>query len=246
PIRISLISAVHDTAHPGSGRTLADLEKKYFWPKMCKGLRSWVKTCDSCERHKLGNQAQGMLHPLPVPPTRFTHLGMDAFAPPYPAGGFDSIILVIDRLTKFLSLIPARKDDSAAVTAAHFVEHVFRHQGLPDDIVTDRGALWTPDGQAKRAIGVVKSMLRTYLGTREGDWLPAIPLLEFAHNTTPHTITGESPHMLALGTDLRRLDCIREDTPLAFFSATLERARAALEKAQKQQVKANNTRQKLV
>ena len=100
--------------------------------------------------------------------------------------GYDSILLVIDRLTKYVRLIPARKDDTAADIAGRFVKHVFRHQGLPDRIVSDRGSVWTSqfwaalcdqlgiqrqlatarhqqtDGQAERAIGVVKTCSESF------------------------------------------------------------------------------------
>ncbi|KAG5455598.1 MAG: hypothetical protein BJ554DRAFT_4936 [Olpidium bornovanus] len=50
--------------------------------------------------------------------------------------------------------------------------------------------------------------------------------------------------MLALGTDLRGLDSIRKNTPLAQLSATLTQAQAALKDAQIQQAKGYNAQRR--
>lgn len=163
---------------------------------------------------------------MPIPEERYTDLAIDFFEPPFPSNGFDNVALVIDRLTKLARLSPAKKTDDAAQTARRFIESVFRYQGLPDRAVTDRGSIWTSefwsamclelgieqqlatarhqqtDGQAEKAVGVIKTMIRTYMGAKKEDWLKALPILEFAHNSTPHTLTGISPHMLACGAEL--------------------------------------------
>ena len=262
PIRRQILVAAHDTGHPGPARTIGAIAKKFFWPSLAKDARDWIASCDACQRHKVGGRAQGYLHSLPVPTERFSDLAMDFFEPPFPTGGYDNLLLVVDRLTKYVRIVPARKDDNAETTAKRFVEHVFRHQGLPRRIVSDRGSIWTSafwrslceqlgieqqlatanhqqtDGQAERAVGVIKTMLRTYLGSRNSDWLSALPLLEYTHNATPHTITGESPHKLALGSDLRGPDLEGRTTPLTELGPNLEKARTALKSAQLRQARA--------
>ncbi len=200
-IRQELLAAHHDHHHPGWNRTYAAIRRKFFWPGLDKDCRSWVVSCDTCQRNKTGDQATGMLHPLPVPEARFTDIGMDFFEPPYPVDGCDHLLLAIDRLTKLLRIIPCKKSDTAADIAERFIASVFRYQGLPDRIVSDRGSIWTStfwaalceklsitrqlstahhqqtDGQAERAIGVAKAMLRSYIGSvkSERTWLAAIP-----------------------------------------------------------------------
>jgi transposase InsO family protein len=268
PLRRQLLTAQHDTHHPGVARTTGLLSKKYFWPSLHKDVKAWVKTCDTCQRQKKGDQAQGTLHPLPIPDDRFTDLGMDFFEPPYPMEGFDLLLLVIDRLTKYIRIIPAKKTDDAKTTARRFIESVVKHQGLPDRIVTDRGSVWTSefwknlcqeleieqqlatsrhqqtDGQAERAIGVVKAMMRCYLGSKKANWVQALPILEFAHNATPNTITGESPHKLTFGTDLKGFDLQRKSSQLDDLPGTLTKAKEALGKAQMAQARHYNKKRK--
>ena len=53
--------------------------------------------------------------------------------------GYDVIWVVIDRLTKARHLVPCRTTVDAAVLADMFIKHVFRHHGLLNSIVYDRG-----------------------------------------------------------------------------------------------------------
>ena len=119
-----------------------------------------------------------------------------------------------------------------------------RDLGIHQQLATARHQ--QTDGQAERAIGVVKAMLRAHLGTSKKDWIRVLPLLEFAHNATPHTTTGHSPHQMALGTNLRGFDGVRLQGTLADLPTVLEQAKAALAKAQERQARAYNAKRKQV
>jgi len=53
--------------------------------------------------------------------------------------------VVIDRLTKISYFIPYSKDLDARQFANLFMKEIFRLHGLPHDIITDRGTLFTSD-----------------------------------------------------------------------------------------------------
>ena len=53
--------------------------------------------------------------------------------------GFDSILTVVDRFTKMAHLIPCTKAINSQETTELLMREVFRHHGLPDDIIGDRG-----------------------------------------------------------------------------------------------------------
>ncbi|POM70223.1 Pol protein, partial [Phytophthora palmivora] len=66
------------------------------------------------------------------------------FGLPPDADGRNGIFVFVDRFTKMVHLTPV----NYTVTAAHFVDCVFRHHGLPESIVSDRdprftSAFWT-------------------------------------------------------------------------------------------------------
>ena len=59
--------------------------------------------------------------------------------------GYDAILVVIDRLTKISHFIPCYKDMNTRQFAKSFINEIFRLHGLPNDIIPDRGAIFTSD-----------------------------------------------------------------------------------------------------
>ena len=60
-------------------------------------------------------------------------------------GTYDTILVVIDPLTKMSHFIPCRKDMNAWQFAKAFIKEIFQLHGLPNDTITDRGTLFTSD-----------------------------------------------------------------------------------------------------
>ena len=59
--------------------------------------------------------------------------------------GYDTILVVIDRLIKMSHFIPCSKDLDAWQFANLFMKEIVRLHGLPQEIITDRGTLLTSD-----------------------------------------------------------------------------------------------------
>jgi transposase InsO family protein len=53
--------------------------------------------------------------------------------------GYNNVCVFVCRLSKKLISIPCYKDVTARDMARLFIEHVYRHHGAPDSIVSDRG-----------------------------------------------------------------------------------------------------------
>ena len=53
--------------------------------------------------------------------------------------GFDAILTVVDRFTKMTHFLPCLKSISSQETANIIMREVFRHHGLPEDIISDCG-----------------------------------------------------------------------------------------------------------
>jgi transposase InsO family protein len=76
----------------------------------------------------------------------------------------DSILVVVDRLTKLAIFIPTTTSLSARGLADLFVRHVFSKHGVPVDIVSDRGtkftsAFWT---SLSAALGIKQNLSTAY------------------------------------------------------------------------------------
>jgi len=119
--------------------------------------------------------------------------------------GYDTILVVIDRLTKMSKFIPCSKDLDARQFANLFMKEIVRLHGLPHDIITNRGTLFTSDlwkettgklgierrlstafhpqtdGQTERTNAILEHYLRAYINYQQDDWGGSLPLAKFAY-----------------------------------------------------------------
>ncbi|KAE9000911.1 hypothetical protein PF011_g13979 [Phytophthora fragariae] len=194
-LRARIIHEFHDSpmgAHLGREKTFAAVSRDFFWPHMYKWVRKWVRTCEICQRVKPSKSSQAPLRPLPIATEAWRSVSMDfIFGLPPDAEGRSGILVFVDRFTKMVHLIPVRDTVTAAETAAHFIDCVFRHQGLPDSIVSDRdprftSAFWSSLFQL---LGTKLSIYATSFAS----WSSFLPLAEFALNNAEHASTGLTP-----------------------------------------------------
>ena len=59
--------------------------------------------------------------------------------------GYDTILVVINRLTKMSHFISCNEDLKALQFATLFLKEIVRLHGIPRDVITDRGSLFTSD-----------------------------------------------------------------------------------------------------
>ena len=66
-MRQKLIYTYHDveTLHAGTKKTVDLIQRKFYWPSMGKDIKSWIGTCDECQR-KTKNRPYGMLNSLEI------------------------------------------------------------------------------------------------------------------------------------------------------------------------------------
>jgi hypothetical protein len=80
---------------------------------------------------------------LPVPDRKFQVITMDLIVKlptTNSTPAYDSILVIVDKLTKFVRLIPCREAMNAAHTLQLVHTHWFSLFGLPEQIVSDRGS----------------------------------------------------------------------------------------------------------
>ena len=81
----------------------------------------------------------GWLHPLPVPEHPWQHIYVDFKLMPRDDNGYDTIAVFIDRFSKKAVSLLCKKTATARILAELYAIHYYRHQGLPDSIVSNRG-----------------------------------------------------------------------------------------------------------
>ena len=147
-LRSKLLREVHDAptgGHLGMEKTLSRLGKLFWWPGIRREVQEYVGSCVACQANKASNQVKaGLLHPLPIPTQKWEQVSMDFVGPlPATAKGNDCIMVVVDKLTKMVHLLPCRITITATMTAALFWREIVRHHGVPSSIVSDRDPRFT-------------------------------------------------------------------------------------------------------
>jgi len=78
--------------------------------------------------------------PDAVPAKPWTHISADFITKLPLAKGYDSILVVCDRMTKMAHFVPTTEKTSAEGVVRLFRDNVWKLHGLPESIITDRGA----------------------------------------------------------------------------------------------------------
>jgi protoheme ferro-lyase len=60
-----------------------------------------------------------------------------------PSRGCDVIMVVVDQFSKMAHFIPTKENATTQKTGRLFFTHVFKHHGLPKDIVSDQDPKFT-------------------------------------------------------------------------------------------------------
>jgi hypothetical protein len=112
-LRETILKEAHDSnysIHPGSTKMYQDLKQKYWWYGLKRDVAAHVVVCDVCERVKAEHQRPArLLLPLKVPEWKWEEIGMDFIVRlPRTLKGYDSIWVIVDRLTKVAHFIPVK------------------------------------------------------------------------------------------------------------------------------------------
>ncbi|KAE9169003.1 hypothetical protein PF002_g30470 [Phytophthora fragariae] len=141
-LRARLVHEYHDApagGHLGREKTFAALSRDFFWPRMYKWIRKWVRSCEICQRVKPAEYKQAPLRPLPIATSAWRSVSMDfIFGLPRDAEGRTGVLVFVDHFSKMVHLAPVAADVTADESAELFLDLVFRHHGLPESIVSDR------------------------------------------------------------------------------------------------------------
>jgi transposase InsO family protein len=106
---------------------------------MNKLLREYVKSYDTCARSKAPKHCPfGLLQSLSIPSRPWGSIAMDFITDLLTIRAKNSILVVVDRLTKMAHFTPCSKSITAEETAKLILDEIVRLHGLPEEIVSDR------------------------------------------------------------------------------------------------------------
>jgi hypothetical protein len=104
-------------------------------------IARYVARCDTYRRVKaIHMKAVGPLQSLPIPTWKWEDISMDfIMGLPRTAKGYDSIWVIVDRLTKIAHFLPVRVKYTVATYVELYIAHILSLHGVPKIIVSDRG-----------------------------------------------------------------------------------------------------------
>jgi hypothetical protein len=108
---------------------------------MKRDVAEYVALCDTCQRVKAKHQRPtGLLQPLQVPEWKWEEIAMDFIVGlPRTQSGYDSIWVIVDRLTKVAHFIRVKTTYSGPQLAELYMSRIVCLHGVPKKILSDRG-----------------------------------------------------------------------------------------------------------
>lgn len=124
--------------HSGFLRTYKRLTEELFWKGMKNEVKKYVEQCKVCQTNKIESVAPtGLLQPLPRLDKIWEDLSMDFIEGLPTSQGVDTIMVVVDRPSKYAHFVTLKHPFSAKIVVVAFVKQIVRLHGFPRSIVSD-------------------------------------------------------------------------------------------------------------
>jgi transposase InsO family protein len=107
---------------------------------MSRYISIYIKHCDLCNQTKVQHRRPfGELHPSETPGAPWEVISVNFIVELPESHGYDTIMCVVDSLTKCAHFIPMHTNINTEGTALLFLKEVWKHHGTPRAVVSDRG-----------------------------------------------------------------------------------------------------------
>ncbi|GKD32019.1 putative reverse transcriptase domain-containing protein [Tanacetum coccineum] len=226
--------------HPGSEKMYQDVKKLFWWPNMKADIATYVSKCltggNHVQRVKAKHQRpSGLLVQPEIPEWKWDNITMDFITKlPRSSQGFDTIWVIVDRLTKSAHFLPIRENDPLDKLARLYLNRIVARHGIPASIICDRDGRFTSnfwrsfqkalgtdismstayhpetDGQSERTIQTLEDMLRACVIDFGKGWVKHLPLAEFSYNNSYHASIKAAPYEALYGRKCRSPICWAE------------------------------------
>ncbi|GKC47689.1 putative reverse transcriptase domain-containing protein [Tanacetum coccineum] len=222
--------------HPGSEKMYQDMKKLYWWPNMKADIATYVSKCLTCAKVKAEHQRPSRLLVQPaIPEWKWDNIMMDFITKlPRSSQGFDTIWMIVDRLTKSAHFLPIRENDPLDKLARLYLNRIVARHGIPISIICDRDGRFTSnfwrsfqkalgtkismstayhpetDGQSEITIQTLEDMLRAYVIDFGKGWFKHLPLAKFSYNNSYHASIKAAPYEALYGRKCRSPVCWAE------------------------------------
>jgi len=223
----AILLALHSSGlggHSGITATYQKIKVLFAWPHMKQDVKDYISACEVCAQAKPEHsKLPGLLQPLPIPQFAWHTISLYFIEGLPKSKTFDTILVVIDKLTKYAHFICLAHPYTAITVAQAFLANIYKLHGMPSVIISDRDRVFTSafwqelfkltettlnmsssyhpqtDGQTERLNQCLETYLRCMVQSCPTKWAQWIPLAEFWYNSTYHSAHGLTPFQALYG-----------------------------------------------
>ncbi|GJR04832.1 putative reverse transcriptase domain-containing protein [Tanacetum coccineum] len=167
--------------HPGSDKMYQDMKKLYWWPNMKANIATYVSKCLTCARVKAEHQRpSGLLVQPEIPQWKWDNITIDFVTKlPRSPQGYDTIWVIVERLTKSAIFLPMRETDPLEKLAKMYLKEVVAIHGIPVSIICDHDPRFASNfwKSLQKALGTSLDMSTAYHPKTDGQSVRTIQTL---------------------------------------------------------------------
>nr|GEZ75073.1 putative reverse transcriptase domain-containing protein [Tanacetum cinerariifolium] len=168
--------------HPGSDKMYQDMKRLYWWPNIKADIATYVSKCLTCSKVKAEHQRpSGLLVQPKITEWKCENITMDFVTKlPKSSQGYDTIWVIVDRLTKSVIFVPMRETDPMEKLARMYLKELVARHGIPVLIICNRDPRFASNfwKSLQKALGTSLDMSITYHPETDGQSERTIQTLE--------------------------------------------------------------------
>ncbi|GJQ89098.1 putative reverse transcriptase domain-containing protein [Tanacetum coccineum] len=206
------------------------------WPNMKADIATYVSKCLTYAKVKAEHQKpSGLLQQPEILVWKWERITMDFVSGlPRTPSGYDTIWVIVDRLSKSTHFLPMKKMNSIEKLTRLYLKEIVSMHGVLVSIILDRDSHFTSnfwrslhkalgtnldmstayhpqtDGQSERTIQTLEDMLRVCVIDFGNSWDCHLPLVEFSYNNSYHASIKAAPYEALHGRKCRSPVCWSE------------------------------------
>jgi hypothetical protein len=147
-LRSLVLKELHNVpyvGHLGYQKTITTVKIQFFWLEMKNDVVYYITNCMECQRVKDEHRhPTGLLQPLPIPEKKWEVITIDFITKfPSTARKHDSIMVVVDKLTKDVHFFLVKTTHTTTNIAEIYMREISRLHGILRTIVSDRDIKFT-------------------------------------------------------------------------------------------------------
>lgn len=143
----AVLQALHSSGlggHSGISATYNKIKALFAWNGLKRMVQDYVSACQVCQQAKAEHtKPPGLLHPLLIPDQAWQIVSMDFIEGLPKSQSFDTILVVIDKFTKYGHFIPMKHPYTTLSVAQLFLNNVYKNHGMPNVIISDGDKVFT-------------------------------------------------------------------------------------------------------